>query len=255
MHNIDINFLRDRKLDSQIVGTSLRKKPETPIGEKLPMFIGVGVGVAFIALSGGALLFLNGQKGVLNQEIAEVQSEIDRLQVQNEQIATIQTEIDQVTQETQALASVFENIKPWSALLEEIRLLIPATVQIKSISQTGTKDLTIEGVANDYDDINDFLITLKNSKFLSGEDTVLKSSSKTDNPNQVQQLDGSGLQTVATNEGNQPIVQLPQMVSFNITTRVNDTSSADLVNYLRRRGAIGLVTRIQTLEQKGAIKP
>jgi type IV pilus assembly protein PilN len=60
MYKIDINFLKDRKLDTSTVGTTaFKKKTDTPLIEKLPILIGAGVAVAFIAATGGALFFLN----------------------------------------------------------------------------------------------------------------------------------------------------------------------------------------------------
>lgn len=114
---------------------------------------------------GGALVLLNGQKSSTNKTIAELDAEIQRLQGQNQQVQQIQTEIDNVNRETGILASVFNNIKPWSAMLAEIAYVTPPSVQINSITQNDTKTLTINGYAQSYDDVNDFLLTLKKFSF------------------------------------------------------------------------------------------
>lgn len=265
MYNIDINFLKDRKLDSTGGTTAFQKKPATPLSERVPIFIGTGVGVAFIAAVGGALVLLNGQKSSTNNTIAELDAEIQRLQGQNQQVQQIQTEIDNVNRETGILASVFNYIKPWSAMLAEIAYVTPPSVQINSITQNDTKTLTINGYAQSYDDVNDFLLTLKNSPFLNGENTRLTTSSLTDNPSTVifdrsqlnpQTQGGAGGGTSPTpgvaNTGIQ--LELPQVILYTVTTEISDLSSEQLLNLLNRRGAIGLVSRLSNLQRKGVLQ-
>ncbi|MBL1211177.1 MAG: fimbrial assembly protein, partial [Geminocystis sp. GBBB08] len=97
MYNIDINFLKDRKLDSSGSTTSFKKT--TPKTVELPILIGGGVGIAFIAAVGGSLFFLNNQKSSTNNTIAQLDAEIQRLQGQNSEVQKIQTEIDGITQQ------------------------------------------------------------------------------------------------------------------------------------------------------------
>lgn len=266
MYNIDINFLKDRKLDSTGGTTAFQKKPTTPLSERVPIFIGTGVGVAFIAAVGGALVLLNGQKSSTNNTIAELDAEIQRLQGQNQQVQQIQTEIDNVNRETGILASVFNNIKPWSAMLAEIAYVTPPSVQINSITQNDTKTLTINGYAQSYDDVNDFLLTLKNSPFLNGENTRLTTSSLTDNPSTVifdraqlnpqTQGGNGGAGTTPTPGGANTGIQLelPQVILYTITSEISDLSSEQLLNLLNRRGAIGLVSRLSNLQRKGVLQ-
>ena len=47
-----------------------------------------------------------------------------------------EAEITAIKTETQALVSVFDQIKPWSAMLQVLRDRIPARVRIESIKQT-----------------------------------------------------------------------------------------------------------------------
>lgn len=256
MYNIDINFLRDRKLDSTSRTTVVKRARVTPMSEKLPIFIGAGVGVALIAASGGALLFLNSQKASTEREIAELEAEINRLQGQNQDVQRIQGEINAVEEEIGALVSVLNNIKPWSALLVEIGQVVPPNIQIQSIAQSDEDTILINGIADSYEDINDFALTLKNSQFLDSETTRIISSSKIDHPSTVQLSEAGDSQ--ANNlplSDNLPTVELPQVISYSIETNLSDIPASQLVSVLRNRGAIGLVSRIKTLEQKGAIKP
>jgi type IV pilus assembly protein PilN len=243
MYSIDINFLRDRKLDSQTSGTSF-KKEATPMSERVPIFIGVGVAVALIGLAGGALLVLNNQKATIQKQIAELELKINQLQQQNVEVQKIESEITNISQETEALVSVFKNIKPWSALLAEISVIIPPNVQIQSISQSEGKTLNIRGIASSYDDVNDFVLTLKSSKFLNSEKTQLNSTNLRDHPQS----------TSGAKEDDQPLIQWPKVMNYDITTELSEIPASELINDLKSRGAIGLITRMKTLEQKGAIK-
>lgn len=266
MYNIDINFLKDRKLDSTGGTTAFVKKSATPLSERIPIFIGTGVGVAFIAAVGGALLFLNRQKAITNQTIADLESEIQRLQGQNQQVQQIQTEIDNIKREIGILVSVFNYIKPWSAILAEIAYVTPANIQINSITQSDLKTLTINGYGQSYEDVNDFLLTLKNSPFLNGENTRLTTSSLTDNPGSVifdrSQLNPQGTGATGGNNVTSPgnagqgglQVDLPKVVLYTITTEITDLPSEQLLNLLNRRGAIGLVSRLSNLQRKGVLQ-
>jgi type IV pilus assembly protein PilN len=244
MYSIDINFLNDRNLGDLQVDS---KKTVTPVSERVPIFIGAGVAVALIGLSGGALLFLNGQKANIEQQNAELSQKISQLRSQNEEVNKIQSEIDNTFQETEALVSVFNNIKPWSALLAEISSIIPPNVQIESISQSQGKTINIQGFAKSYDDVNDFLLTLKQSKFLNSEKTRINTSAQTDLPQDNQNNSDS-------DEANRVTIEWPQVINYNITTELSEIPASELMDDLQRRGAIGLVSRMRTLEQKGAIR-
>ncbi len=262
MYNIDINFLKDRKLDSTGTTKAFVKKSATPLSERIPIFIGAGVGVAFVAAVGGALVLLNGQKTSTNKTIAELDAEIQRLQGQNQQAQQIQKEIENINREIGILASVFNYIKPWSAMLAEIAYVTPPNIQINSITQNDIKSLTINGYGESYDNVNDFLLTLKNSPFLNGENTRLTTSSITENPSTVifdrAELNPEGeggTQGVTTGAGQGAMdLTLPQVVNYTITTEISDLSSDQLLNLLNRRGAIGLVSRLSNLQRKGVLQ-
>lgn len=256
MYNIDINFLKDRKLDATSTTTAFTKKT-TPKTIQLPIIIGAGVAVAFIAATGGALFLLNNQKTATNNTIADLDSEIQRLQGQNAQVKQIETEIATVTNEVAILVSVFKQIKPWSAMLSEIGSVTPSNLQIQGITQSGNRTLTINGYADSYDQVNDFLLTLKNSRFLNGENTTLTTTSLVANPGNVI-FDRSQMITNVNNPINQNTensleIELPEVVSYTINTEINDTSSEELLNQLNERGAIGLVSRLTYLQRKGVL--
>lgn len=265
MYNIDVNFLKDRKLDGQTQSTKTAsfKKKETPFSERVPLLVGTGVAVALIAIVGGALVFLNNRKAGLEAEIAQLDSEIQQLQGQNSQVNQIEQQIQGVNQQINSLVSVFDNIKPWSALLEEIASVTPANVQIQSLTQSGATGLTISGFANSYDDVNDFVLTLKSSPLLNAEATRLTSTSLGANPanvirsrSEIPSADGETPPTAVADTA--PVdesinVTLNEGATFNITTELKSVPSTEVVNLLSERGAIGLVSRINALNRLGAL--
>lgn len=256
MYNIDINFLKDRKLDTSSSTTAFKKKNVTPMGDRVPTFIGAGVAVAFVAAVGGSLLFLNNQKSTTNSAIAQIDQEIQRLQGQNSQIKQIQTEIDGINRDVGILVSVFNEIKPWSSMLMEIGSVTPANIQIQGITQTDNKLLTINGFAQSYNDVNDFLLTLKNSPFLNGEATHITTTSIGPNPGSVASSRAEILGQEITNgdTNNSLDITLPPVILYTITTEISDKPAEELLNQLARKGAIGLVSRITNLQRKGAFQ-
>lgn len=255
MYNIDINFLKDRKLDSASTTVTIKKKTTTKTIQ-LPILIGTGVAVGFIAATGGALFLLNNQKASTNQTIADLDAEIQRLQGQNNQVKQIETEIGAVKNEIAILVSVFQQIRPWSAMLSEIGSVTPPGVQIQAVSQSGNKSLIINGYANSYDRVNDFLLTLKNSRFLDAQKTTLATTSLAKNPGTVvfnrSQIIGNET-AIPQDVENSVEIELPEVVNYTINTEMNDTSSEELLNLLNARGAIGLVSRLTYLQRKGVL--
>jgi type IV pilus assembly protein PilN len=269
MYDINVNFLKERGLDNQAIA-SLDTGKKTSLKERLPMLIGGGVALGLIGLVGGAFLLLNSQKSNTKQQIANLDAEIQRLQGQSSQIQQIQKEIDEVNKEIGILISVFDQIKPWSAILDEIGSITPPNVQINSIteseSQEKKKQLTIIGTADSYENVNDFLLSLKNSRFLDAEKTRIITSSWIENPAKViiekenfnQNPNKNPVVSLkGTEQSSQPTlleVNLPEVVEFNVVTQINNEPSQDLINELNRRGAIGLVSRLNTLKRKGALE-
>ncbi|WP_331456507.1 PilN domain-containing protein [Crocosphaera watsonii] len=150
--------------------------------------------------------------------------------------------LEQNDQEIQSLVTVFNQIRPWSAILKEIEAQVPLNVQVGSIVQTDS-EVTIAGYALNYDDLNDFLLTLQSSPLLDAEKTVIKTASLQDFP----------IETENTPENLE--IEFPQGVKYTITTSISDRPSSELLQDFARSGAAGLVNRIRTLENKGVLKP
>ncbi|MBD1861002.1 MULTISPECIES: PilN domain-containing protein [Trichocoleus] len=261
MYSLDVNFLNDRPEYRPDVGGG-PSRPKAAPGSLVPLFLGVATGVFLPAVV--LVLWL-----VLQNKNAELQTRIDQLNVQlgelqraDEKVAAINAQAGQIKAETDALATVFNQIKPWSAMLQDIRDRVPAGVQVSNIQQTDAPAATpqspnpapkveISGAARSFNDVNDFLLTLQKSPFLKASETQLVGADLRDNPTQIE------VRQDRTPQSSTPDVQvkLPQVVVYKIQTSLSDVPASELLRELDRKGAVGLVTRIRTLQQKGVIQP
>lgn len=282
MYSLDINFLKDR--DPQL-DAGPRSAP-MPKGSMRPLIIGVVVGLLLPTLVGGMWLFLQQQIAQKETDKANLDSQLAQLQVEEKKIAQINEQTAKVNEDTAALASVFDQIKPWSAMLQDIRERIPPGVQILSIQQSSvaaapatnppaaakgkaapkakaspnaqaaneaqlrpTMKLEIKGKARSFDDVNYFLLTLQRSAFLKREETQLVKAELIKDSDKIIPRDS----TLQRSDGG--TYELPKSVGYVIQTDMNDVRSSELLRELDRKGAVGLVTRIKTLQEKGVIQP
>ncbi|XHX76662.1 MAG: PilN domain-containing protein [Stenomitos frigidus ULC029] len=274
MHSLDINFLNDRpeykpegaRQKSKVVSTD----------SKRPLFVGAAVAVALLAAVGGSLLFLQAQNASLAQRQSELDSQVGDLESKQRNIAAINAQTQEVKAETGALASVFNLVKPWSAMMQEVRDRIPPGVQLLTITQSvptpqaapqpspspgaatavvspPASVLQITGLANSFNDVNDFLLVLQKSNFLKAENTKLVKATLQKEAPRVEPARLRNAQQQQLNADQLPL--LPKQVEFQIETALSDVPASDLLRELDRKGAVGLVTRIENLQRKGVIKP
>ena len=151
-------------------------------------------------------------------------------------------------------------------MLQDVRDRIPRTVQIDSIKETTvasaspspatpptnnsqpaqstpipTGGIQITGIARSFNDVNDFLLTLKQSAFLQPEETKIVTAELTENP-----LKASADASVK--------VKLPPIVKYTVESKLSNVPASEILRELERKGTLGLVTRIRTLQQKGVIQ-
>jgi len=262
MYAVEVNLLKDRPGYRQ--ETTTDPSLFSSLGQG-PLFLGSVAGGGFLSLALATFLILS----LLNQRLVTREQELDQqlsaIAPEIGQVESLQAQEKQVTAETNALASVFNQVKPWSAMLQDMRDRVPTGLQITSIQQAaptpsanptpgaspappppspaptsaaGTPapapaaGLTLTGKALSFSAINDFVLALENSAFLKGEETRLISS-------QLQEAE----------RGATPLAE------YQIQSDLNDVPASELLQELNRKGATGLVTRIQTLKEKGVIKP
>ena len=274
MYSLDINFLNDRPdIRPQVQGNKPKQKPAA----MTPLILGFALGLLLPGVVGGLWFFVQHQTAKLETRQAELDSQLASLQIGQDKIKQLNDEIAKVQGETNDLASVFNQIKPWSAMLQDIRERIPLGVQIQTIEQTEdttsaaaspapdaqapnaqatsapspTMKLAISGSARSFDEVNYFLLTLQRSPFFKSDETQLVKAELVQNPNKVEvTVPQNKTQSDAT-----VTYTLPKTVDYQIQTTLSDIPASELLRELDRKGAVGLVTRIRTLQEKGVIQP
>jgi type IV pilus assembly protein PilN len=256
MYSLDVNFLTDRNLE--LKGPAVAATADGPsLQQQLPIYIGAGVMVVLPLLAGLSLLFVGWQKDQAQTNIQTLEAELAKLNAQNKKIQEIQGKTKTIDDDIAGLVGVFNQIKPWSAILQDLTDQTPATVQISGIQQAD-RVLTLTGFSRNYADLNDFLLTLQNSRFFKADNTKLVTATANPLPITGVETDGGGGATApqqpASGAGDKPAgptVTVPTGVKYTITTELSDTPDNELMSELTRKGAIGLVTRFKILEQKG----
>ena len=256
MYSLDFNFLKDRHLEQTAKGTTAAKIPTAiNLDQQTPLLLGVGVGAGLLALTGLLGLIVGWQTGETQSKIQQLDGELGQLQVQSKKIEDLKGQLTALEGENQALVTVFNQIRSWSAILQEIRQQTPPSVQLTSVEQVEVaaapeqgqpnpaSRLKISGFASNYEAVNDYLLTLQASPFLEGKKTAIESAALADLPVQV------------ANQYKNINVTFPQAVQFVITAQLSDTPATEQLPNLARNGALGVVTRINTLKRQGAIQP
>lgn len=277
MYSLDINFLNDRTERAAEAGLarSRRRVSDDP----RPYYIGAAIGIALPALVFGFWVYLQNQNRNLEQRQAELSSQLTALQAQLGEVDTINAQIQQIESENQALASVFDYIKPWSAILQDVRSRVPNGVQVATIEQIETEEtaaptpapspspspaegeaaapppaapepppprIAVSGVARSFNDVNDFVLTLQRSPFLKGEEVKLVTSQLIDNPTEVAFANENGSRDLE--------VKLPQVVQYRIEGNLTNLPASELLQDLERTLSVGLASRIQALRDRGVLQ-
>ncbi|MCD8488574.1 MAG: PilN domain-containing protein [Desertifilum sp.] len=265
MYSLDINFLRDRPeyLKEQ---QQDKRSPKPTVSGSTPIIVGAVAAVALLGITFAAKVYLENENSKLAAELATLDQAIANQEAQKAQITQINQETEAIRSDTTALATVFNQITPWSALLEEVRERAPGNIQIENIQKvsiqlpppdpsaapadpnappapTSVPGLEISGRARSYNDVNDFMLLLQNSDFFNGQDIRLVSANLQQSNTQVATPTDSNIE-----------VRLPPVVQFQVRSALNDKPASEILAQLRRQGAEGLVERIQYLQQKGVIQ-
>ncbi len=346
MYSIEINLLRERinpqtGEQSEFVNNTQTSAP-TSRGNKIPLFIGAGVAVLSLLSAGAGWVLLGQQTTQLEAKQKDLDQKLGSLQAQDARLAALNSQVAQVEGESQSLASVFNQVQPWSAVLQDLKESIPQGVRIEKVTQTSvpgtaaapttapatpapsggivakistppdpeaktkpspgatpnpastpatgttptsttatkatapatatpavntptvaaiplpaevpTTKLNITGTAKSFDEVNNFILTLKQSAFFNPDETQLTTATLTPAVN-LTPVNAAG-QPVA---GQAPVkltkLQIPKVVKYEIQTTLKRVPAADLMRELERKGAVGLVTRLRSLQQQQVTKP
>jgi type IV pilus assembly protein PilN len=248
MYSLDINFLKERGLDKTVETAVVQQKSQSPLAEKIPIALGAIALVLFPGFAFGYLKSLEAQTAQLEQEVQQMEGEITSLGSQNTKLDEIQQQINGVKSETQGLIAVFDKLRPWAAILQEVSDRTPPGIQVDSIQQNegdSGMGINLSGMARTYEDINDFVLFLERSPFFEGQKIVLNDAA----------LGDLGVE-IANQEEQVPEnynLEVPQGVKFTISAQLNNRPASELIEEIERKGSVGVVTRLKTLEDQGAI--
>lgn len=245
MYSLDINFLKDRP-----GGGGDNSKPKgpsiaIPAGGMTPIYIGAAIAVVLPALLGLALLYVQSQNASIDEEITALEGQNQELESKLGDIKQKEAEIEAIKTETQALVSVFDQIKPWSAMLQVLRDRIPSRVRIEEIKQTPPESgddstanspggIEITGYARSFNDVNDFLLSLQQSPFFKSSTGKIISAELIDGPLPENIPDGV-------------TIEPPKIVKYTIVSQLSDVPASELIRELEQKGTKGLVDRIRSL--------
>ncbi len=257
MYSLDINFLKDRSPAELNENKPVR--PKADITEYTPALLGVGVGLSIPALVFGVLLFLQAQNAGLGQQIAKLEKENKNLDVKLADIKKIKDETKGIKEQTQALVTVFDQIRPWSAMLQDLRDHIPVNVQVETIKQmppviqtantdkkpTNAGQLEITGYARSFADVNDFVLSMGKSKLFNPAESRIITAELVDAP----PITGAVPPETKTEMKFKP----PQVVKYTIKASLSAVPASQLIRDLEQKGTVGLVARIRNLQETGAI--
>ena len=282
MYGLDINFLKDRpEYRSEPTQSSRRRDLGTP-ESKRPLWLGAGTGLALLGLAAGGWFFLQSQNEQLVQRQAELDAKISAIKAEQAKVASVKAQTRQAKADTAAFATVFNTIKPWSATFGDISARTPPKVRILGIKELTAAEIAvlpkpssavakptpspavgvavpappssgviqITGTATSFNDVNDFLLILQRSKFVKS-DTAKILSATLGEPKSPPVLQVGGSNSAAARDK----IKLPGEVAFVIQTELTDVPASELLQELESKKATGLVTRIETLRQKGVVKP
>jgi type IV pilus assembly protein PilN len=133
----------------------------------------------------------------------------------------------------------------------------PVTPAAPLAADVPTTKLDITGTAKSFDEVNNFILTLKQSAFFNPDETQLLSTSMMA-PLGVSQavtpVDPTKTSTPATPPVKPKKLEV-RMVEYKIQTTLKRIPASDLMRELERKGAVGLVARLKSLQQQQVIKP
>ncbi len=259
MYSIDINFLNDREERPALATQSaVIRQPTT---DRTPIAIGLGVLVAALAGVGGFFGLLKYQESTLQNRQAELDAQLTELQAKLDQVDQIRAETEAARSESRALAGVFAKIRPWSAIVKDIQNRIPTRTRLSQVTQTEGEALpieaggepvepeaggiTISGTACSFDDVNDFVLTLKNSPFLESETVNLTTSSL-------------GQEVLGRCPGEAQRDEPTQLVQYTIAGNIKSVSTEQFDRLLaeleNQQASVGLSSRLRALLETGVLE-
>jgi len=174
MYTPEINLLKDRALPPTSTGSKPILETKGSLGGVAAILLGLGVAggavgaVTYFQFTFAAQLNeLTRERDAIVVQVQSAEAEVDRLN-------QIRTEFDGIAARINAFKSFFNDIQPWSAILEDLRGRVPRDVWLTSMTVSGNQ-VTLAGVSLTFEQVNDFQLTLLQSPFV---ETVTLTSSQ-----------------------------------------------------------------------------
>ncbi|MEG4816510.1 PilN domain-containing protein [Microcoleus sp. K5-D4] len=291
MYSLDINFLNDRPDYKPVATKSPAKKSSGGAKDQLPIYGATLFALGIIAAVMGAWWWATSENTSLATKQEAIDQELAKLNTQANTIKAINAETDQVTAEYKALAGVFDQIKPWSAMLQDLSARTPAGVQIGKIEQIDPSPSPVAAAPPPPaatpaaspgaspspaasptpaappppvvpQQASKVQISGIASTFAQVNDFMLLVQRSpfflnTDTKLIAATLKNNPAQLQVRNENAAP-AELPKLrpvVEYKIETTLSPTGASELLPELRSKQADGLAIRIETLQEKGVLEP
>lgn len=264
MYSLDINFLKNRREYQNQSPTGIKTSAtQVQLENLVPVYIGLGLGLVLPALVFTGLSILQGKNAQLTQEIGKLEEEGKTLDGTIANIIKLKAEVNSISNQNKALVTVFDQIRPWSVILQDLRDRIPRQVQIETIKQVPGlppgKDpaptasapnsagfLEISGYAMSYGFVNDFALSLGQSQFLNPLEAKIVTAELIDAPPITGFVPP---QAKTTNVTIKPL----QVVKYTIKIGLSSVPASDLIPELEKKGTVGLVDRLRNMRKVGVI--
>ena len=264
MYPLDVNFLKDRP-EYEADSSAARRPSAAEGGNMLPLFAGIAVGVFLPAVVGALWLLIQFQGQNLQTQKTDLTQQLNDLDTALAEAGNISGQIQAIKEETTVLASAFNQVKPWSAMLQTVADRYPVGVRLGTISQVeqdrrrrqsnqdeDTRErIEIFGIANNFDGVNDFLLLLQRSPFFDPSETLILKAEYIDD---IQDSEYYKLSAGGKSLPKEILDQLPDFVEYRIGVTLTGVPATELVQALERTGTVGLVSRIRKLQSEGVIE-
>jgi type IV pilus assembly protein PilN len=293
MYSLDINFLNDRPDYKPVAAAkSSAKKSSGGAKDQLPLIGALLFAFGLNAAVMGAWWWATNENTKLAAEQATIDEEVAKLNTQANTIKAINAETDQVTAEYKALAGVFDQIKPWSAMLQDVSARTPAGVQIAKIEQIDPSPSPVAAappppaatpaaspgaspspasptpaaapapVVPPPQAAKVQISGIANTFAQVNDFMLLVQRSPffldTDTRLVAATLKNNPTQLQVRNQNAAAAAELPKLrpvVEYKIETTLSPTGASELLPELRSKQADGLAIRIETLQEKGVLEP
>ena len=188
---------------------------------------GGALGLTLLLLSVGAWIWLMRQADTLEAEVERLQPVEMRLQSAQQRLKAMTTKTKALESETSRITSQLVSIRSGSAFLQQLRLVTPEGVQLKSVSAL-PQQLSISGIARGSDAIGSFARI---------NALALNLESLPDIPDE-----GATVEQAKTDDAGS--------TEFSLTAAIDSSVRASPAE-LRSLGAEGLARRYERLRQDG----